>query len=103
VKGIQKTLDKSCGGQSLVGLFPPCLSNSPSSVAYCIDREIACRVCQSINRTTGTNRDCELFDDGLANQSCACGNGVINSGEDCDDGNNSSGDGCTNTCKIEIG
>ncbi|MFH1311487.1 MAG: myxococcus cysteine-rich repeat containing protein, partial [Nanoarchaeota archaeon] len=30
-----------------------------------------------------------------------CGNGVINNGETCDDGNKISGDGCSNTCLIE--
>ena len=30
-----------------------------------------------------------------------CGNDIINSGEECDDGNKVSGDGCSSTCKIE--
>lgn len=30
-----------------------------------------------------------------------CGNGVINGGEDCDDGNNLDGDGCSATCSHE--
>lgn len=32
-----------------------------------------------------------------------CGNGVINSGEQCDDNNTKSGDGCSSTCKVESG
>ena len=33
---------------------------------------------------------------------CHCGDGVINvAGEECDDGNNVSGDGCSSKCKIE--
>lgn len=35
--------------------------------------------------------------------SSSCGNGVINNGETCDDGNTLSGDGCSNTCQIENG
>jgi cysteine-rich repeat protein len=31
-----------------------------------------------------------------------CGNGTLNSGEGCDDGNTVSGDGCSSTCQIEI-
>ena len=31
----------------------------------------------------------------------ACGNCVVDAGEQCDDGNNSGGDGCAATCKIE--
>ncbi len=30
-----------------------------------------------------------------------CGNGIIERGETCDDGNNVSGDGCSSTCQIE--
>jgi uncharacterized repeat protein (TIGR01451 family) len=31
-----------------------------------------------------------------------CGNGIIESGEECDDGNNDNGDGCSSICEIEI-
>jgi cysteine-rich repeat protein len=31
----------------------------------------------------------------------ACGNGVLNPGESCDDGNTESGDGCTASCQAE--
>ena len=31
-----------------------------------------------------------------------CGNGIIESGEQCDDGNLVDGDGCSSTCQIEI-
>jgi len=30
-----------------------------------------------------------------------CGNGIIETGEECDDGNTISGDGCSSTCKLE--
>ena len=30
-----------------------------------------------------------------------CGNGTLNSGEQCDDSNTNNGDGCSNTCQIE--
>ena len=32
-----------------------------------------------------------------------CGNSVLDSGEECDDGNTNSGDGCSSTCTIESG
>jgi cysteine-rich repeat protein len=31
-----------------------------------------------------------------------CGNGSVEAGEQCDDGNTTSGDGCSATCKIEV-
>ena len=33
--------------------------------------------------------------------SVACGNGVVDPGEECDDGNSTSGDGCSSTCTLE--
>lgn len=33
----------------------------------------------------------------------ACGNGIVETGEQCDDGNNVSGDGCSSTCQSEGG
>lgn len=32
-----------------------------------------------------------------------CGNGLLDSGEDCDDGNTNDGDGCSSTCELELG
>ena len=31
-----------------------------------------------------------------------CGNGILEKGEECDDGNNVNGDGCSAACKVEI-
>ncbi|MDP9001079.1 MAG: DUF4215 domain-containing protein [Myxococcota bacterium] len=44
-------------------------------------------------------------DSGACNQGSPirCGDGLIESGETCDDGNNVSGDGCSATCQIEPG
>jgi cysteine-rich repeat protein len=41
--------------------------------------------------------------DAEANIICseACGNGVLNTGETCDDGNTETGDGCSATCQLE--
>jgi fibro-slime domain-containing protein len=42
---------------------------------------------------------------GTVTQACdtSCGNGNIELGEDCDDGNQANGDGCSSTCKAEVG
>jgi len=39
------------------------------------------------------------------NQACSvsCGNGAVEMGEACDDGNNDAGDGCSPTCTVETG
>src|SRR5437016_10401096 len=38
----------------------------------------------------------------LLAQASVCGNGVVETGEECDDGNTVAGDGCSSTCTIEL-
>ena len=33
---------------------------------------------------------------------CSCGNGALQAGEQCDDGNNANGDGCSASCHVEV-
>ena len=44
------------------------------------------------------NRVCELYADQCTG---VCGNGILEPGEDCDDGNNFDGDGCSANCKTQ--
>jgi len=57
------------------------------------DRDAAC-VSGVCDATESPDR-CELAG--------VCGNGVLDAGEGCDDGNTRDGDGCTAACRIEIG
>lgn len=47
--------------------------------------------------------DVRMYDVTALACSALCGNGVVNAGEQCDDGNNTSGDGCSATCTSEPG
>ncbi|MFH1759089.1 MAG: DUF4215 domain-containing protein [Patescibacteria group bacterium] len=67
--------------------------------------------CQGIPSCTGTIF-CKLAGAGATcnPDSCMCeppvtecGNGTVDPGEECDDGNHNSGDGCSYNCKIETG
>src|SRR5262249_29411186 len=44
----------------------------------------------------------DLYNAGSAGK-CYCGNGVVQTGEQCDDGNTVSGDCCSATCQDEVG
>jgi cysteine-rich repeat protein len=69
----------------------------------------------------GANEDCEndtcydsacdkFYECNIRNDTCdcvspcdkACGNSVMDEGEECDDGNNEDGDECSSECKVEV-
>jgi len=43
-----------------------------------------------------------LGPDNTIRGACECGNGIVDSNEQCDDGNTNTNDACTNTCKINV-
>ncbi len=49
------------------------------------------------------DENCEncVYDCGVCPQEIVCGNNIIDPGEECDDGNTESDDGCSSECKIE--
>lgn len=56
--------------------FPgACDSLTGTALSDCIDRQVECRVCQIINEMDALFVNCDEFDDGLANASCASGAG----------------------------
>ena len=40
--------------------------------------------------------------EGAGPPECVCGDGAIHLGEECDDGNTASGDGCSSNCRLEL-
>lgn len=59
------------------------------------------------NQTPPDQYECKPADSGdsktAGKTTSDCGNGQIDTGEACDDGNQNSGDGCSNTCSVEPG
>ncbi|MGV8169255.1 MAG: thrombospondin type 3 repeat-containing protein, partial [Candidatus Nanoarchaeia archaeon] len=52
----------------------------------------------------GLDNDCdELIDEEECTVPIVCGNGLVQSGETCDDNNTASGDGCSDVCAVEYG
>lgn len=52
------------------------------------------------NVGTGASADVDASADGTGNQPTSCGDGIVDSDEDCDDGNEIDGDGCNRDCVV---
>ncbi len=66
-------IDKKCmrkKGVVLSVAFPPFDPNGGSTLRAFVDRVIECEACKAINQADALSRDCDLFDDGMANASC---------------------------------
>jgi hypothetical protein len=80
---VQKSRDKlvadigaACDTPGVTGAFPAsCTSLSGAALGDCLDARVECRVCQIINEMDGLFVNCDLFDDGSVNGSCASGAG----------------------------
>jgi hypothetical protein len=71
---LADTITKKCAnaaGVDLATAFPGFDPND--NLPDYIDHRIECQVCLAINGADGLSRDCDLFDDGVANSSCGLG------------------------------
>lgn len=76
------------------------------------DQDCTLPVCGDSAYNPAAGEECEepVSDCRFANERCdncvcvvmSCGDGAVDPGEECDDGNTASGDGCSFACKIEI-
>ena len=74
VTGLNSTIGKACTG--VTGAFPGnCTALTQPALGTCLDRQVECRVCQAINEMDGLFVNCDLFDNGSADASCASGTG----------------------------
>jgi len=80
VEKVNKAVDKKCTHKGIdpdTVLPGNCLSSASGDTIGCIETMVECDVCSSINAVDGGHRDCDLFDNGLADQSCgACRNAL---------------------------
>jgi pimeloyl-ACP methyl ester carboxylesterase len=65
-------LHKKCIGTNIEATFPGDCSDSadPNALASCLDILVECGVCLALNEVDALGWNCDLFDDGQANQSC---------------------------------
>jgi len=71
---LQRSLAQRCDGleSPLATLFPGVCSAAANAaeLADCADRAALCRLCQAQNAMDGLALDCDLFDDGVPDQTC---------------------------------
>ncbi|MFC1612047.1 SUMF1/EgtB/PvdO family nonheme iron enzyme [Myxococcota bacterium] len=82
----------------------PCLANADCPEACvggrCVEYASGGEVCDDPEDCADSAHICPI---GLCVETDLCGNAVRESGEVCDDGNASSGDGCSASCEPEVG
>jgi len=84
-----------CGDNIINGIDEECDGSTWGPITSCTDFDTF------IGGTLGCRADCN-FDTSQCIASL-CGDGIVQSGEQCDDGNTVSGDGCSSACKNEGG
>ncbi len=74
---LNGSIGKSCDTPGVTaGAFPgTCAGTTGTALGSCLDAQVECRVCQTINQVDGLFVDCDLFDDHIANASCGAGPG----------------------------
>lgn len=106
---IDKAINKCVtSGVLLQNAFPACGEPSSAGLSACLGERMRCRACDLLNGVDGIDKDCDVFDDGDdSNQSCneptTCGDMLVDGQENCEDGNDVGGDGCSSACQIEAG
>jgi cysteine-rich repeat protein len=101
---IERTLKRKCDLDAFATTFPGRCANEDgtSAQADCLMRVTECRMCRMIDAMGDLARDCDEHDDGVLDGSCnGCGDGLLDTVEQCDDGNTADGDGCSASCRCE--
>jgi uncharacterized repeat protein (TIGR03806 family) len=74
VTKLGTVIGASCAGQPLAARFPgDCSGRAGSAAALrdCVHERVRCHLCRSFEAFDGLDAECDLFDDGAANDSCA--------------------------------
>jgi hypothetical protein len=62
---------KKCSAETVASTFPgACSGSTLATLAACLDVRAECRLCLALNGIDGLSANCDLFDDGLSNESC---------------------------------
>ncbi|MDD5063103.1 MAG: IPT/TIG domain-containing protein, partial [Candidatus Marinimicrobia bacterium] len=92
---IPSEIKSGSGNLTIDFTDPKVIEEWPNCSDACINAEIGAKFNTNMNRVSAENRDnVHLY-------IWKCGNGVLEPGEDCDDGNANRDDGCSETCLNE--
>jgi hypothetical protein len=75
VASLNATIVKACNGVGAIAFPGACNALAQPALGVCLDTQVECRVCQAINEMDGLFVNCDLFDNGSADASCASGTG----------------------------
>jgi len=72
VDGIRGAIAKKCVAKDvdLEAGFAGCAASDAEETHACLERNALCRACVAVNEADGLEVDCDLFDDGTANDTC---------------------------------
>ena len=91
------------GGDSGGDDYYACISDAECSIGICVNGD--CTPCLVDNECTSNscNRGQCRPKENLVAAASVCGNGILETKEECDDSNRRDNDGCSSTCLLEIG
>jgi cysteine-rich repeat protein len=95
-----------CRTTDLASAFAAYGTTNQGVLSTYLTGESGCQLCQLTDAVHGLSRDCDRFDDGNGgNGTCGpeCGDAIVQIEEGCDDGNSTTGDGCSAICGTEPG
>ncbi|RLC36469.1 hypothetical protein DRH27_05180, partial [Candidatus Falkowbacteria bacterium] len=100
--GLTDCDDADCLGNPGCSVIPYCGDDDCEGSEDCFNCEEDCGPCLVTcpDAVCDEPNECQTGSDPCS-ADCFCGNGSIECGEGCDDGNNNNGDGCSSGCLIE--
>lgn len=81
----------------------PCNSHQFDLNSVCVECNDQCATCKEKATCTACAQGYAYNQVTYQCEIRTCGDGVVDAGEQCDDGNQISGDGCSSTCTVEVG
>jgi hypothetical protein len=73
VDKIRSDLNKKCAAVPLATAFPGCAESDVEGLHACLTTQLNCLTCMALNDADALQRECDIVDDGIDNESCQGG------------------------------